>query len=157
MLEERGGGWELSGGAAAGTLPDDLRTLFISRLDRLPERLKSAVEAAAVLGREFEVETLARMVGGSGPLGPRLREAEAESVWAALDEARYLFRHALLRDAAYDMQLVASRRALHVRAAEAIEARHAADPAPRYAEIAHHYEAAHLQGAGGAKEPARRF
>src|SRR5690606_14172878 len=98
MLEERCGGWELSGGAAAGTEPDDLRQRFISRLARLPERLKSAVHAAAVLGREFEVETLARMLGKRGPLDAQLRAAEEESVWVALHEGRYLFRHALLRD-----------------------------------------------------------
>ncbi len=52
----------------------------------------------------------------------------------------YLFKHILLRDAVYDMQLRRNLRELHRQAAEAIEKLHTADLAPHYADLAYHYE-----------------
>lgn len=51
----------------------------------------------------------------------------------------YLFRHVLLRDAVYDMQLRARLRELHGRAAAAIEALFAGDLVPYYADLAYHW------------------
>jgi len=56
-----------------------------------------------------------------------------------LSEMRYLFRHTLMRDAAYNMQLQARLRELHALAGEAIEQVYAADPGPHYADLAYHY------------------
>lgn len=56
-------------------------------------------------------------------------------------EAAYLFRHALLRDAAYAMQLPSERARLHLAAADAIEA-DSAFAGPMAAEIARHLAAA---------------
>jgi tetratricopeptide (TPR) repeat protein len=53
---------------------------------------------------------------------------------------RYLFKHILMREAVYDMQLRRRLRELHRQAAEAIEKLHAADLAPHYADLAYHYE-----------------
>ena len=41
-------------------------------------------------------------------------------IWALLDNQRYMFHHALLREVAYEMQLTARRRELHHRAADAL-------------------------------------
>jgi tetratricopeptide (TPR) repeat protein len=71
-------------------------------------------------------------------------EAEHEAVWAALSEMRYIFRHALLRDAAYRMQLHARRQALHALALRSLESLYEAKPGPHYGEMAHHALAAQL-------------
>jgi tetratricopeptide (TPR) repeat protein len=55
---------------------------------------------------------------------------------------RYLFRHILMRDAVYDMQLRSHLRDLHRKAAEAIQEFHASDLPPHYADLAYHYEQA---------------
>jgi len=52
---------------------------------------------------------------------------------------RYLFRHVLMRDAVYEIQLRARLRDLHRLAAEAIETLHADDLAPHYADLAYHF------------------
>ncbi len=52
---------------------------------------------------------------------------------------RYLFRHVLLRDAVYNMQLRAHLRSIHSRAGAAIETLYATDLAPYYADLAYHY------------------
>jgi tetratricopeptide (TPR) repeat protein len=130
-----------------------VRTIFVARLDRLAEEIRAVVQAAAILGREFEVRALAAMLGLEEEAGELPAEliglvaaAEQESIWAALAELRYLFKHALLRDAAYEMQLQAHRRGLHQLAAEALERLYARDLSPHYGEIAYHYEAACRQG-----------
>ncbi|MFP4394995.1 MAG: tetratricopeptide repeat protein [Anaerolineales bacterium] len=56
----------------------------------------------------------------------------------------YLFKHVLLRDVAYDIQLRSRLRELHRRAAEAIETLYADDLAPYYVDLAYHYGQAEL-------------
>jgi tetratricopeptide (TPR) repeat protein len=58
---------------------------------------------------------------------------------------QYLFKHILMRDAVYDMQLRRRLSDLHCRAAEAIEELHASDLAPHYADLAYHYEQAEIE------------
>jgi hypothetical protein len=70
--------------------------------------------------------------------------AERSAIWVALTELRYLFKHALLRDAAYRMQVRARRQELHALAARCLEGLYAADLEPHYAELAYHAERANL-------------
>ena len=56
----------------------------------------------------------------------------------------YLFKHVLLRDVAYDIQMRSRLRELHRRAAEAIETLYADELAPYYADLAYHYGQAEL-------------
>ncbi len=123
-------------------LPTDVRTLLTARLDRLPGDVKRVVQKAAVLGREFDVAILMHMVAGDAQLGTQLRTAEQEAVWFSLNELRYLFKHALLRDAAYDMQVQSRLQQLHRHAAVAFEETYAEadERAPHFAEIAYHYD-----------------
>jgi predicted ATPase/class 3 adenylate cyclase len=127
-------------------IPTDVRAVLTARLDRLPGQVKDVVQKAAVLGREFETAILARMIDGDLPLEPSLATGTAESVWYTHDQVHYLFRHALLRDAAYDMQVGARRRRLHALAAAAFETEHAALPERplRHAAIAYHYDRAEI-------------
>ncbi len=52
---------------------------------------------------------------------------------------RYLFRHVLMRDAVYNMQLRRHLCQMHRKAAEAIEEAHVDHLAPHYADLAYHY------------------
>jgi predicted ATPase/class 3 adenylate cyclase len=156
-LVEAEGQWELAVGADKIALPGDLRQLFIARLDRLAGEVKEAVQTAAVLGREFETRVLAQMLRDEARTAAYLAQAENEAVWVALNQIRYIFKHGLLRDAAYEMQLVARRRELHRLAAETLETLYADDLAPHYAEIAYHYETAHRQGIAELQETAARY
>jgi hypothetical protein len=118
--------------------------VLIARLDRLTQAVKEVVQTAAVLGREFAVQVLSRMLHDPLTLSAHLRAAEDAAIWSALSQLRYLFKHALLRDAAYDMQLRARLRALHQLAAESIQQLFAPDLAPHYAALAYHTEQAGL-------------
>jgi tetratricopeptide (TPR) repeat protein len=67
--------------------------------------------------------------------------------WRAKQDFRmatYLFKHILIRDTVYAMQLRTRLRELHARAGEAIEALHADHLAPFYADLAYHYGQAEI-------------
>jgi len=117
-------------------IPTDVRAVLIARLDRLSPGVREVVQAAAVLGREFEIPVLARMIEQSPA---KVKVAADEGVWSRLTETRYQFRHVLLRDAAYDMQLQAHLQAQHRLAAEALENVYATNLGPHYADLAYHY------------------
>ncbi|MCB9434668.1 MAG: tetratricopeptide repeat protein, partial [Ardenticatenaceae bacterium] len=148
-LEKTAVGYDL--GRETAVLPADVQAILIARLDRLAQSVRDVVQTAAVLGREFEIQVLSQMLRGMDGVAEKVRLAEAEAIWAALSELRYLFRHALLRDAAYEMQLQERLRQLHQTAAAAIEQLFAADLSPYYASLFYHY------GRAGMEEPERRY
>lgn len=123
-------------------VPTTINAVLISRLDRLSAAVKQVVQTASVLGREFETLVLSQMLREDSQLERRLRQAEAEQIWSTLSEIRYIFKHALLRDSAYDMQLRARLRELHQLAGESFEQLYAADLSRYYPDLAYHYEKA---------------
>jgi class 3 adenylate cyclase/predicted ATPase len=151
-------GWRTRETNHRSPLPGDVRVVLVARLDRLVDEVKEAVQTAAVLGREFEVRLLARMLESAetfsaadtaaaefaGDVSRLVAEAEQQAIWSALSELRYIFKHALLRDAAYRMQVRARRQALHSLAVDVLESVYAADLSPHYAELAYHAEQARL-------------
>lgn len=141
--------------AALPNLPLTLDGLLVARLDRLTQQVKTVVQTAAVLGREFELRLLSQVL--QQDIMDEITIAEQQQIWSLFDELRHIFKHALLRDAAYEMQLVARRRELHQLAASALETLYADDLPPHYAEIAYHYEAAYQLGLAEAQTPACRY
>jgi class 3 adenylate cyclase/tetratricopeptide (TPR) repeat protein len=126
-------------------LPIDVNVLLVARLDHLTRQVKEAVQMAAVLGREFEVNLLSYMLHkqDAHPL-PEIALGEQEAIWTALTELRYIFIHTLFRDAAYQMQVHARRKALHSLALEAYEKLSGDGLAEHYGELAYHAEGAGL-------------
>jgi len=144
-LVQGAAGWQLRADQAATTLlPSGARALLVARLDQLPQPVKEVVQTAAVLGREFDTNVLAQMLADDQMLAAKLAVADRAAIWHAMTQARYLFRHALLREAAYDMQLRARLRTLHHRAGTALEQVYAADLTPYLGELAYHYDQAEV-------------
>ncbi len=141
------GNWQVQ--AAELALPDHINAILVARIDRLAREVKEIVQTAAVIGREFHVQVLSQMLREDAR--PLVRRAEQEQIWTALHELRYLFKHALLRDAAYAMQLKARLRDLHRLAANAYETLYAADLEEHYATLAYHY------GQAGDDDAERRY
>jgi class 3 adenylate cyclase/tetratricopeptide (TPR) repeat protein len=135
-LRERGNG--------SLPLPTNLRAVLIARLDRLAREVQEVVQTAAVLGREFEVQLLARMLQGDETLAKKIDQAEQAAIWTAISELQYIFKHALLRDTAYRMQLRARRQQLHALAVEAFTTIYAGEMDRHYNELAYHSERAGL-------------
>lgn len=100
-------------------IPSSIMAILVARLDRLTGKLRTLVQTASVLGREFNALVLSGMLKG-GDVLHRLDEPELSTIWAPLTEILYLFRHDLMRDAAYGMLLKKKLKTLHRNAAEAI-------------------------------------
>lgn len=106
-------------------IPSTLHDLLLARLDRLGEA-KTVAQHASLLGREFDGKLL-QAIWESKPevlmtgLEVLLRE---EVIYPKGEPAkpRYVFRHALIQDAAYESLLKSNRAALHRRIGEVCEA-----------------------------------
>jgi predicted ATPase len=135
-------GWQIAVHKAVETLPTDISAILISRLDRLNREVRDTVQTAAILGREFELNLLSTMLHDDISLPEKIHRAVDEDILSTLTEIRYIFRHGLLRDAAYNMQLQARRQELHRIAVEAIETLYENQLSSHYSEIAYHSDRA---------------
>jgi TOMM system kinase/cyclase fusion protein len=159
-LVARGDRYELTGPPSDLEIPTTLRALVTARLDRL-DRAKETVQFAAALGREFSVEVLSAL----SPLGPaavqedldRLAEAGLLLRRRRLKDPIASFKHALVRDAAYESLSKGARQKVHARVAATLEGRFAETARSRPDLLAHHHAAAGQtrQAAGYALRAAR--
>src|SRR5271168_1104756 len=105
-------------------VPASLHASLMARLDRLGPA-KEVAQIAAAIGREFSHALLAAVVrkpdAELGSALDRLIRAGLLFRQGAPPYASYLFKHALVQDAAYGTLLREPRRALHARVAEALE------------------------------------
>lgn len=116
QLRETGQAHGIAGDVQPWTIPSSLRDTLMARLDRV-HSIKEVAQAAACIGREFALPLLAAVLPWSED---RLDAALTQLVSAALivrrgvgRHARYTFKHALVRDAAYDSLLMARRLVIH--------------------------------------------
>jgi class 3 adenylate cyclase len=105
-------------------VPATLQDSLMARLDRLGEA-KDVAQIAAVIGRQFSHSLLAAVAPVSGAdlekALERLVQSEIVFPQRQALEPGYSFKHALMRDAAYDSLLRGRRQALHGRIAKALE------------------------------------
>jgi class 3 adenylate cyclase/tetratricopeptide (TPR) repeat protein len=132
-------------------VPATLQDLLTARLDRLGPARRIA-QIGAAIGREFSYRLLEAIAGSTVPdLGAALaRLTDAELLYARgfPPDATYVFKHALIRDAAYGTLLKTRRRELHGAIAHALAERFpdAAEAMPEL--LAHHFtEAKELETA----------
>ena len=133
------GGERLVDGGPA--IPTTLHDSLMARLDRLAP-VKEVAQVAAAIGREFSYRLLACVAPSSGLLLQdalaQLAAAEVIFSQGAPPDCTYIFKHALLQDAAYSSLLRGKRQQLHGRIAEALEDQftHTVETQPEL--IAHH-------------------
>jgi class 3 adenylate cyclase len=146
-LRETADAYELDGPLSALAVPATLHDWLMARLDRL-HGVKEVAQTAAVIGRAFDHATLAALspLPAAELAGALDRLVGAELVFrrGAGADTTYLFKHALVRDAAYESLLKARRVTLHGQLHDILVAR--ADAAPeiraQHAEAAGRLEAA---------------
>jgi adenylate cyclase len=137
------GGYRLVGGAEEIRVPATVQAVLSARIDRLPAEAKAIVNAAAVIGTRFDVDTLhALLPDASSSALVDLVSAELIDQTEFVPRQRYCFRHPLVRTVAYESQLSSARAQAHRRLAAAIEARDRAAVDENAALIATHLEAA---------------
>jgi predicted ATPase len=128
------------------SVPVTLHASLMARLDRLGSAAKEVAQIGAVLGREFAYELIEPVAqrhetGLQAALG-QLGDAGLLFCRGIAPHASYLFKHALVQDAAYSTLLRGRRHELHARVAAALE-EHFPDLVERQPELlAHHLTAA---------------
>ena len=130
-------------------MPTSIQAVIAARLDRLPASERVVAERASVAGRVFERGAVVALVPESEPsvVSEQIRRlmlkelVQPDRSELTTGEA-FRFRHALIRDAAYETLSKQERADLHERFALWIE-EVTSERATEYAEItAHHYEQA---------------
>jgi class 3 adenylate cyclase/predicted ATPase len=145
LLREEADRYVLTGPLRTVAIPDTLQDALMARLDQL-NTAKEVAQLGAVLGREFPYELLQAIAPQDDDA---LQEGLAQLVEAELlyqrgrpPRARYVFKHALIQDAAYASLLKSTRQQVHQRIAEILEARFPASVETQPELIAQHYTAA---------------
>ena len=129
-LARVGDQWWLDGGATA-RVPAGYAAWIAQRLAGADAPVAHVLHAAAVLGREFDLDVLAAMNGGDSDLVDRaLSTADGMGLLGVDPRGGVRFRHALSREAVYAAAPPGRRAALAVTALECVERLHPDLPAP---------------------------
>jgi class 3 adenylate cyclase/tetratricopeptide (TPR) repeat protein len=124
ILVENADGYRLVGPLPRLSIPDTLQDSLMARLDRLVS-VKEIAQIGAAIGREFSYSLIRSVVARDDTaLGHALTELEqSELVYrrGSPPEAIYNFKHALVRDAAYESMLKSRRQQLHGQIARVLE------------------------------------
>ncbi len=135
----------------ASVLPSSLEALILSQIDRLPQKTKAVLSAAAVLGQRIEHPVLTEMIAilnASGdkslPAGQQenkdiLDALASASILNAIDDGVSEFTKSLLRDSLYKLQFDRRLQELHGAAADSLLSCYPED-ADRSAQKAYHLE-----------------
>ncbi len=147
ILEEKAERFELNGPLPPLAIPSTLQDSLMARLDRLAP-VKEVAQIGAAIGREFSHRLLTALVpSGDNELQdaiPQLIEAELIFRRGGGDDTTYVFKHALVQDAAYESLLKSRRQELHRRIATVLEQQfpETAETEPEI--LGHHFTAAGL-------------
>jgi class 3 adenylate cyclase/predicted ATPase len=141
LREEAGPHYVLTGPLRTVAIPDTLQDALMARLDQLPAP-KEVAQLAAVLGREFTYD----LVKSIAPQDEETLQAGLGQLVAAEllyqrgrpPRARYVFKHALIQDAAYASLLKSTRQQIHQRTAQVLEAQFPEMVATQPELLAHH-------------------
>ena len=122
-LRKTDDGYVLDRPLATLAIPTSLHDSLMARLDRM-QPVKEVAQTAACIGREFDYGLMLAVLPPAGALGEALeRLTAAELIFrrGVPPDATYMFKHALVRDAAYESLLKSKRRTLHARILAALE------------------------------------
>jgi predicted ATPase len=147
LVQEQNEHYVLTGPLPPLAIPATLQDALMARLDRLVA-VKDIAQVGAVLGREFAYEVLRAVA----PLDEvTLQQGLAQLVAAELlyqrghpPQATYIFKHALVQDAAYQSLLKSTRQKYHQRIAQVLEEQFPETAITQPALLAHHYTVAGL-------------
>jgi class 3 adenylate cyclase/predicted ATPase len=145
LLREEAGQYVLTGPLLSVAIPDTLQDSLMARLDQM-NTAKEVAQLGAVLGREFPYELLQAIVPqDEGTLQAGLAQlvgAELLYQRGRPPRARYIFKHALIQDAAYASLLKSTRQQVHQQIAQVFETRFPVLVETQPELVAQHYTAA---------------
>ena len=124
-LVDVGGAWRITPGWDARSLPPTVEGAIAARIDLLPRPTAAVLVTASVIGRRVGLPLLEDVVDADH-VADAVEELISGGFLERLSDARVAFHHALVQDVAYSRLLRRRRREVHLRVAEAAEARYGA-------------------------------
>jgi tetratricopeptide (TPR) repeat protein len=150
VMEGTDDGAPLAARLAAIGVPENLAAIIDHYIARLDGDQRALLEAAAVCGVEFRVETLATVLGlDVASVALACEALVREHVWLAVPRAGgasdglelpYSFKHALFRQVLYDRTPPSARRRTHREVGAALEGERAAGATVPSSELAMHFD-----------------
>jgi predicted ATPase len=142
LVGERGS-YQLTHHAPTLHIPTTVQGVLAARIDRLATEEKTLLQQLAVIGREFPLSLMQRVIPPPEEelyrLLAALQRKEFLYEQPAFPEVEYLFKHALTQEVAYTSVLIERRKALHEKTAQAIADLYSSSLEDHYSELAHHY------------------
>jgi class 3 adenylate cyclase len=142
LLHEQGDRYVVDGPLPSLAIPSSLYASLMARLDRLSP-VKEVAQIGAAIGREFSYELIAALARRTDEelRGVLHRLVMAELVFRRGSPPResYIFKHALVQDAAYSSLLRGQRQELHARIARVLESQFPETISSQPEILAHHF------------------
>ncbi len=162
-IQRVGDGWRAEPGLTTVTIPDTVQAVLAARIDLLDPDEKRALQAAAVVGRIFWPAPIVRYLEATPTrTAELLRGLEARDLVISrlgstmAGEAEHIFKHALVRDVAYESIPRRDRSLAHLQVARWIEETVGERRLEVVELLAHHYTAAQRAAPWGRVDPDRR-
>jgi len=136
------GRWQATARVDQITIPATLQGVVMARIDRLDDEVKQVLKLASVIGRIFFYRVLRGIMEADRELDRHLAELqnlELVREKSRIPELEYIFKHALVQEAAYESILRQRRKELHRHVGECVEALFADRLDEFYGLLAYHY------------------
>ncbi|MBV8361366.1 MAG: AAA family ATPase [Deltaproteobacteria bacterium] len=125
-------------------LPPTVQAVLASRIDRLAPSEKELLQTLAVIGREFSIPLIKRVVVDCSEIElermiATLQGSEFIYERPAFPAVEHVFKHALTQEVAYNSLLLERRKTLHERIAQALEALFVDSIDDHLVDLSYHY------------------
>lgn len=119
------GSWSVTDKITEITVPASLNAAIVARINRLTEDARLALQIAAVIGRQFQMELLRDLSQAQQEIGLWVAQLERGGLIRPADieliDPTYTFPESMVQEVAYDSVLVQNRQQLHQRIGEMLE------------------------------------
>lgn len=143
VLTGQRGAYRLTAQSTSLQIPATVQGVLAARIDRLPAEEKELLLQLAVIGREFSLALVRRVVNKPDADLERaiatLQSNEFLYQQATASDIGFVFKHALTQEVAYGAVLQEHRKTLHEKVAAATEALYVTNLVAHYPELAHHF------------------
>ena len=145
VLCRRAGGWEIVGDLTTVSVPPTVSALLAARLDRLPRQERALLERISIIGLEVTTDDAQRLAAEDVDVPALLTSLSRRDLLRHIGGPRgisWMFRHVLLREAAYSALPKSTRAELHERFADRLAESSTATGGEVHAFIGYHLERA---------------
>lgn len=149
-VAQRGSTWRATWTIDDVRIPDNLHGLLLARIDALPQMARHTLLVASVIGRQFTGRVLDNVLESPASAMTTavlheldvLQSADLIRLASTDPEPEYVFRHALVQEAAYNLLLRGERQALHREVGAVFERLHPDRREELAPVLAYHFEQA---------------